>query len=79
MNKALYSNLVFDLSRKGCTGYSLPHYDYGKAAGELPENLRRQTPPSLPEIDEPSAATTPTAATTTSASTRASTRLARAQ
>ena len=55
MNKALYSNLVFDLSRKGCTGYSLPHYDYGKAAGELPENLRRQTPPSLPEIDEPSA------------------------
>ncbi len=41
MNKALYSNLVFDLSRKGCTGYSLPHYDYGKAAGELPENLRR--------------------------------------
>ena len=55
MNKALYSNLVFDLSRKGCTGYSLPQYDYGKAAGELPENLRRLTPPSLPEIDEPSA------------------------
>jgi len=53
MNKALYSNLVFDLSRKGCTGYSLPQYDYGKAAGELPENLRRLTPPSLPEIDEP--------------------------
>lgn len=55
MNKALYSNLVFDLSRKGCTGYSLPEYDYGSPCSALPANLTRQSAPALPEIDEPTA------------------------
>lgn len=53
MNKKLYSPLVFELSHKGRHGYSLPAYDYGCTA-TLPDSLRRQSSPELPEIDESS-------------------------
>lgn len=45
-----YDKLIFELSCKGRTGYSLPE---PSAANGLPENLRRQTPPALPEVSEP--------------------------
>ena len=41
MNNRLYGNLIFELSRKGRKGYSLPKNNFGDY--ELPPFLRRQT------------------------------------
>ncbi|MGH3019929.1 MAG: aminomethyl-transferring glycine dehydrogenase subunit GcvPB [Gaiellaceae bacterium] len=43
--------LIFERSRPGRRAGSLPHYDLPKA--EAPEELRRRTPPRLPELSEP--------------------------
>ncbi len=54
MNRTIYSPLIFELSKPGRKGYSLPHNPSPKhQLSALPENLMRQTPPTkLPEADE---------------------------
>ena len=47
-----YDKLIFELSRPGRVGYSLPKNPYPGAAA-LPENLQRQSALSLPEVSEP--------------------------
>ena len=53
MNNTYYGTLIFELSKPGRKGYSLPKNelsDYNIA--QLPENLLRQEDPALPEVDE---------------------------
>ena len=50
MNNQLYGKLIFELSKKGRKGYSLPRNNYGNY--ELPPHLHRQTEANLPECDE---------------------------
>ena len=52
MNNRLYGNLIFELSREGRKGYSLPRNDYGHSLAELPAALCRQQEAQLPECDE---------------------------
>ena len=52
MNNRLYGNLIFELSKSGRKGYSLPKYDYGFHSSELPAALRREKDAELPECDE---------------------------
>ncbi len=53
MNRTLYGNLIFELSKKGRKGYSLPqNYDRTHSTSELPEALRRGKAARLPECDE---------------------------
>ncbi len=52
MNREVYGKLIFELSRPGRRGYSLPRNAY-PAAAEIPEALRRQSAPQLPTVDEP--------------------------
>lgn len=53
MNRELYKPLIFEYSRKGRRGVTLPRNSFGDCAAELPEVLRRGTEPELPEVDEP--------------------------
>jgi glycine dehydrogenase subunit 2 len=43
--------LIFEKSREGRTAYSLPRHNL--PAAEVPEGLRRERPPRLPELAEP--------------------------
>ena len=53
MNKTLYGKLVFELSKPGRVGYSLPHdADLTHTPSELPAHLLRGKAPQLPECDE---------------------------
>lgn len=52
MNKELYSPLIFELSREGRKGYSLPDYKYENCTFDIPENLKRSEAPELPSVDE---------------------------
>ena len=52
MNNRLYGNLIFELSKTGRKGYSLPANEYAHRADELPAVLRRQQEAALPECDE---------------------------
>ncbi len=53
MNRTLYGNLIFELSKKGRKGYSLPQdYDRSHTTAELPAALRRGEAARLPECDE---------------------------
>ena len=47
-----YDKLVFELSREGRTGYSLPANPWSKGAETLPAALRRSTPAALPQVAE---------------------------
>ena len=47
-----YDKLIFELSKEGRCGYSLPVNPYPKAE-EIPSALRRETPTGLPEVSEP--------------------------
>ena len=47
-----YDTLIFELSKKGRCGYSLPVNRY-PAAPEIPAELRRAAAPALPEASEP--------------------------
>ncbi|MCM1316646.1 MAG: aminomethyl-transferring glycine dehydrogenase subunit GcvPB [Bacteroides sp.] len=54
MNKELYGTLIFELSRPGRTGYSLPKKQTeGGVDSSIPAALRREKPLDLPEVDEP--------------------------
>lgn len=46
-----YDKLVFELSKPGRSGYSLPENEFGKAA-EMPEALARKAALGLPEVSE---------------------------
>ena len=50
MNNRLYGNLIFELSKAGRKGYSLPKNRFGNY--EVPQALRRQQDAQLPECDE---------------------------
>ncbi len=50
MNNRLYGNLIFELSREGRQGYSLPRQQFGNY--EVPQEMRRQQEAQLPECDE---------------------------
>ena len=51
MNRKLYNNLIFELSRPGRKGYRLPD-NHLAANYELPATLLREKPAGLPEADE---------------------------
>ncbi len=50
MNNRLYGNLIFELSKPGRKGYSLPRNIFGDY--EIPQAMRRQEDAALPECDE---------------------------
>ena len=50
MNNKLYDKLIFELSRPGRRGYSLPDNGYPEVT--LPDNLLRKSDIGLPEADE---------------------------
>ncbi len=50
MNNRLYGNLIFELSKKGRKGYSLPKNRFGNY--EIPASMQRKEPAELPECDE---------------------------
>ena len=52
MNNRLYGNLIFELSKPGRKGYSLPKNAFGHTLDELPEGLKRKEDAQLPECDE---------------------------
>lgn len=52
MNNKLYGNLIFELSKTGRCGYSLPKTNYKHCTSELPKSLLRQNEAELPECDE---------------------------
>ena len=47
-----YDKLIFELSKKGRVGYSLPENRFPQAP-ELPLELQRASAPALPEVSEP--------------------------
>ena len=46
-----YDKLIFELSRHGRTGYSLPENEFGQAP-EVPDTLSRKSELKLPEVSE---------------------------
>ena len=53
MNNRLYGNLIFELSKPGRKGYSLPKNNFGEySVDNIPENLKRKKDAMLPECDE---------------------------
>ena len=50
MNNRLYGNLIFELSREGRCGYSLPANRFGDYP--VPSELQRREPAAMPECDE---------------------------
>ena len=50
MNNRLYGNLIFELSKEGRKGYSLPRNNFGNY--EIPKELCRSEEAALPECDE---------------------------
>ncbi len=53
MNNKIYGTLIFELSRPGRKGYSLPPCDINaKGLNALPANVLREEAPALPEADE---------------------------
>ena len=47
-----YDKLIFDLSKEGRQGYSLPANRWTATVSELPECLRRSCEPVLPQVSE---------------------------
>lgn len=53
MNNTYYGTLIFELSKPGRKGYSLPKNELSDySIAQLPENLLRQEAPALPEVGE---------------------------
>lgn len=52
MNREYYGKLIFELSRTGRKGYSLPDNKLPDATGDVPLQLRRAAALQLPEVDE---------------------------
>ena len=51
MNKTCYNKIIFEVSQSGRTGYSLPDNPW-PAPAAIPQELRREKAPQLPEVDE---------------------------
>ena len=48
-----YNKLIFEISKPGRVGYSLPQSDFGNySLADLPQSLRRTAPAELPEVSE---------------------------
>lgn len=47
-----YDKLIFDLSKEGRQGYTLPSRSWSAGLSELPAGLMRSTAPSLPQVSE---------------------------
>ncbi|MCM1519921.1 MAG: aminomethyl-transferring glycine dehydrogenase subunit GcvPB [Lachnoclostridium sp.] len=56
MNRKVYDRLIFELSKEGRRGYSLPASDMPDAMSSLPAGLLRSEAPRLPQVDEPTIA-----------------------
>lgn len=53
MNRTYYGKLIFELSKPGRTGYSLPACPFNTyRLSDLPAHLKRQSDTILPEADE---------------------------
>jgi len=53
MNNKYYNKLIFELSKTGRQAFSLDERRVSHSVKKVvPDNLRRQTPPTLPEVDE---------------------------
>ncbi len=54
MNNTYYGKLIFELSKEGRRGYSLPRNEFGGdyTISQLPQSLMRDRVPALPEVDE---------------------------
>ena len=53
MNNTFYGKLIFELSKEGRKGYSLPENKLAEyKLADLPDALKRQEAPCLPEVDE---------------------------
>ena len=53
MNNTYYGKLIFELSKEGRQGYSLPKNELSDyALNQLPATMLRGTAPALPEVDE---------------------------
>src|SRR5574344_508207 len=54
MNKKYYEKLIFELSKEGRIGYSLPKNEFGQISDKhkIPDNLLRKSDTILPECDE---------------------------
>ncbi len=52
MNNRLYGKLIFELSKEGRKGYSLPDNSYGYSVNDMPKELCRKKEAQLPECDE---------------------------
>ena len=50
-----YDKLIFELSKEGRRGCSLPPDGWTGDLGDIPQNLRRQNRPALPQVSEPDA------------------------
>ena len=48
-----YDKLIFELSKEGRKGYSLPRNTWGRTLEELPQSLRRSSGPCHPQESEP--------------------------
>ncbi len=48
-----YDKLIFELSREGRQGWSLPENRWEERPDELPEGLKRKNSPGLPQVSEP--------------------------
>lgn len=53
MNRKYYGKLIFELSRPGRVGYSLPQNGCEEKLSSLSSSLLRSETPKLPEVDEP--------------------------
>ena len=47
-----YDKLIFDLSRKGRKGYSLPSGKWQASLADIPSGIRRSVAPDLPQVSE---------------------------
>ena len=47
-----YDKLIFDLSKEGRQGYSLPVNKWETSASDLPAGLQRTAAPALPQVSE---------------------------
>lgn len=54
MNRTIYNKLIFELSKKGRTGYKVHANPFTGKAVNIPSELLRVKEPELPEVDEPS-------------------------
>ena len=50
-----YDKLIFELSKEGRCGYSLPENRWEDNTDSIPSDLRRTIRPNLPQVSEPDA------------------------